>query len=181
MSQPLLTKWRQEAEFRFRILNVLLFYASEEGRQSLPNDEQNILLSLAGATVEYLSGDTTQVPQASRIFGDDTWTSRVNKVVGQVLDQNKKELSLELTSALKNILHIEWKSDHGEKWWETDIRWWLMFRQTGMASTFSLTHPEVLQIQNVIKPNITPTDLEHCKQIGLLMRKHILAACATAD
>ena len=169
--------WNQKWEYDGRIFNALLFFASEEGMQFLPNGEAEILAPLAAATVEYLGGDASKVPAIIHSY-DYYWWKQLNDAVKKSLNTNSRNLDEPLKTFLCELLTVEWKSDHGESWWESGVRSKLEFRQLGFGSTFSLTHPEVLKIQENIKSHITPADLEHCKQIGLLMRKRILTARA---
>ncbi len=169
--------WRSEAEYRKRIFNLILFFASEEGASSLPNGEEKLLLAMAAAVVGHLGGDTSQITQ-SFPFLCSNWTQNLNGELRRVLEKNTQNIHANLIRALKDLLSVEWKSSHGECWWESGIRAELMYRQRGLGATFCLTHPEVNKIQESIHKYFNPLTVEQCQQIGALMRGHIILDAA---
>lgn len=169
-----LTAWNHTYKFREKIFNTILFFASEEGMRSLPNSEEAILLCLARAVVEYCGGNKETVPTRTGPYSPN-WTRSLDEAVGQAV--KSKSLGQDMSIALEYILQAEYGSDCLSKdSWKSGVYDQLQFRQIGFGETFCLTHPEVLEIQENISSHMTPADLEHCKQIGLLMRKNILAA-----
>ena len=89
------------------------------------------------------------------------------------MEQNSKRLNPTLLQALSDLLKAEWKNDHGESWWESSIRYCLMSRQRDMGKTFFLTVPAAQRIREKIEKFMDLDTVEHCKQIGILMRKYI--------
>ena len=170
----LLAEFVGSIRYRGRVFNAILYFASEEGAQSLPNSEEDILLNMARAVVQYCGGDKEEAPSCTGPYNPN-WDQRLDEAVDRALKNN--DLGPDLTPILKHLLNVEYRSDElGESSWQSGMRNELLFMQRGMGETFSLTHPKVLSIQQNIKLHMTPADLEHCKQIGLLMRKNILAA-----
>ena len=164
----------QEGPFGEKIFEVILYFASEEGVKPLPNNEAGLLLPLAGAVVECLGGDVKKIPSPHDLAIDDFWLNRVNKEVELVIQNNPKNFSIELIAALTGMLRVEWKHDYGESWWESSIRGYLAFGEISRTRTFYLTHAKVMEIKELLQGNIAPNVAEHCKQIGLLMRKRII-------
>lgn len=164
---------RLAREFEKRVFGVILYFASEEGTISLPSNEAGILVPFAYAVVEYSGGRTEEMPTSPNyLVWVDNWTDHVNEAVESALAENKKEFSSQLAMALKDLLSVKWQSDHGESWWTSGIERQAIVKP-GFTNHFYISHADVLAIQNDMGKNMAPSDLEHCKQVGLLMRKHI--------
>ncbi len=166
--------WAEDAKYRQEVFDLILFIASEEGMKPIPSGETEVLLEMATAVSEYLVGDTKGMPGPyDLILGlDDRWTGWVDQKIEEVLRQNSKHLNPALVEAINDLLKIEWHHDHGDSWWESGVKGQLMFRQKGFRGTFCLT---VLDAQ-AARENLEKLDadtVEHCKQIGILMRKYI--------
>lgn len=162
-----------EIRYEIRVFDLILFFASEEGIKPLPNSEAGLLLEMARATMEYLGGEINKVPSPDGIPWVDGWPVEFDQAIKLALKQNDKHLNSALVKALDRLLTVEWKNDHGEKWWESGIRPHLIFRQRGMDNTFYLTVPTVAKVRKNIEKYFDADALEHCTQIGILMRKYI--------
>lgn len=159
-----------------KTLDLIMYFASGEGIQALPGGEAELILTLAVAVVEYLNGDITKIPSLPYIATDNRWSYKFNAEVELVFQSNSKNIDPELVIALRDILHVEWQRDYGESWWESPIRWYLVFGRQNYGSTFYLTHAKVKEIEENLRGNIAANTVGHLKQIGGLMRKNILAA-----
>jgi hypothetical protein len=164
---------RPDPRYKINVFDTILFFASEEGMKPLPNSEAGILLNLVAAVVEYLGGDANKIPEPSYLSFNSGWTGRVNSELDSVLRNNIKSINPSLVEALRDLLSVEWKRDHGESWWESGLRWILMHRQTGIDNVFFLLHPEVIKIQENLKQMDIDTTM-HCRSMGLLMREKII-------
>ena len=167
-----------EDKHRRDIFGLILFFASSEGLEPLPNSEDYLLLELATAVVDYLGGDGGQIPEPYHVSLIEGWTHRVNRVIGEVLNPlnpNSKKLNLVIAQVLRELLNIEWKSDHGENWWDSGIRWQLeYYPDRGIGWSFHLTVPKAKDARDCIEKYIDPDTVEHCRQIGALMKKYIV-------
>ncbi len=158
--------------YQHEVFETILFLTSEEGMKPIPNGEAEILLEMAAALVEYLGGDVSNIPDSNAIAFDASWTQRVNSEVKLVLERNSKHLNPALLQTLCDLLKVKWKHDHGS-WWESNIRYCLMSRQRALGNTFFLVVPAAQRIRENIKKVMDSDTVEHCKQIGILMRKYI--------
>jgi hypothetical protein len=152
---------------------MILFFASEEGRGSLPTGEERLLLSMLAAVVEYLGGDNNKLPSPNSIRYNSAWSYTANEELASALQKNLKNINPALAEALRDLLTVEWKHDYGESWWESGIGREMMFWQISLGQTFYLTYPKVLRILRYISEN-TDSDVEHCRQIGALMSKYVI-------
>jgi len=173
--------WAEDADYRRRVFDVILFVASGEGLSPIPSSEAEILLEMAAAVSEYLVGDIKKIPGPNDlILGlDGTWVKWVNQKIEGALLQNSRHLNPALVEALKHLLTIEWRGERRDSWWQSGIKSQLSFRQKGYRGTFYLTVPDAL----AAREDLTKLDadtVEHCKQIGLLMRKYIARDLAKA-
>ena len=166
MNQP------KNVEYRQKVFNMILFFASEKGMKPLPNSEEGLLLNMTAAVAEYLGSDSEKIPTPGYLFLDSNWTRRINQEIDRALLQNNKLINPSLAEALGNLLRTEWKTDHGESWWESGVRYQLMFRQRGFHETFCLTVPEIQATRENLE-RLDADTVEHCRQIGTLMRKYI--------
>lgn len=167
---------QSELAYDRRIYRAILFFASENGCKSLPNKDADLLFPLIAAIVEHFGGDTRALPQST--FCDDWWI-KIRDAIKVALPRGRDEnLSDDLSATLERLTDVDWNHYYGETSWTAGLELHSTKGRLVFGETFCLTHPEVLRIQEDIRSNITPADLEHCKQIGLLMRKHILAAQA---
>lgn len=166
-------RFADKTRYQVNAFNTILFFASEEGTKPIPNSEREILLEIAAAVTEYLGGNVGNIPQPIHIPINDYWWQTLNRVAEEALKQNSKRLNPALVEMLSNLLKVGWEHDHGESWWESSIRWHLMFGQRGMDKVFYLTVPEVQGVRENIQKTLDTDTVEHCKQIGTLMRKYI--------
>lgn len=171
----------EDAEYGRRVFDLILFIASEEGTSPIPSSETEILLEMAVAVSEYLVGDIKKIPGPNDlILGlDGGWTGWVNQKIEEALQQNSKHLNPALVEALKHLLTIEWRSERDDSYWTSGVKSQLRFRQRGFRGTFYLTVPDALAAREDLT-RLDADTVEHCKQIGLLMRKYIARDLAKA-
>lgn len=154
------------------ILYLLLYLATDEGRQPLPERWEFLTSEVAGGLVEYLTGQEFK-PTYAHSFMED-WGSFVNRSVENALTQHGDKISPELASVLKSMLRFSWSHDHGESWSDNQIRFMMLFgRGPVMSRTFYLTVPDAEEVRNEIMPALSERVLNECHQIAELMKKYV--------
>jgi len=166
---------KEKALYKLQVFEVLLYHASEEGKEHLPSMWQAISLEIVISLVEYLGGDTVSVPrwQSALTPLGWNWQTQVNEVVTRALESNQNKINPALAEALKDLLEFKWKAERGESWCENQIRHLMMDMEKGFKSTFSLTVPFVENILNKVLSKLDEDTKKHCQAIGELMRPHI--------
>ncbi|OGN01721.1 MAG: hypothetical protein A3I26_01620 [Candidatus Yanofskybacteria bacterium RIFCSPLOWO2_02_FULL_43_10] len=155
------------------ILYLLLYFATDEGRELLPERWQFLTSEVAGGLVEYLTNQEFKATYA-RSRGMEDWGSYVNKEVEKAIAEHGDKICPELASVLKSMLRFEWSHDHGESWSDNQIRNIMLFgRGPIMSRTFALTVPDAADVKDKIVPLLGPAILEPCRQIAELMKKYI--------
>ncbi len=164
---------RNEIRYKSNVFDMILLFASEEGLKPIPNRGESILLEMIAAVIEYLGGNTGKIITPEQACYVDNWTGMVNNATEQALEQNSKRLNPAMIEALKSLLKIEWESERGETWRQSGIETMLMFRQRGMDRVFYLTVPEAQKTRENIEKTLDADTVNHCEQIGILMKKYI--------
>ena len=164
---------RDKVNFNSDVLDLIMYFASEEGINYFSRQEERILLPMASATVLYLGGDVGKIPSPNLLSMVRGWTERLNESVERSLELNVKLMKPALVEALRDLLHVEWKNERRDIWWESGIHFRLMFVPTNLSGNFYFSHAEVVNIQNKIVGRLDADTLEHCKNIGLLMKDQL--------
>ena len=162
----------KEVGFRHSILEGLMYSASDRGQNKLPSKWEFITSEIVGAVYEYLTGDEfKQEYREHRGPYDDHWVDIVNKHL-LALD-GQRRFSQSLAGALLYWLHLDWKYDRGESWWEGQIRHWFLFGfRQGFDSTFALTVPEAKQFEEGLQKLDSDTR-RHLENIAEIMKKYV--------
>lgn len=162
----------EKDKFEHIVLEGLLFLASEKGSTPLPSLEAYLASSIVAGTYEYVTGQEFQEGHTECLgFNRDPWICRINKGL-EVLDGQNK-FNPALAEAINSWARIRWMHDHGESWWESEIRYWLMFGgHNRMQSTFALAVPQAREIEKDLEA-LDPDTLRHMTNIAEIMKKYI--------
>ncbi len=163
--------WAESVDFRCKVFDTILFFASEEGMKPIPNGEKEVLLEMAAAVSGYLTGIDGAIPAPADTIIYEGWTAWVNERIAEAIKANKKRLNPALVEALSDLLKIEWQHDHGDSSWRSGID---LPEQRGYKQVFYLTVPEAQRAREDVEKHLDADTVEHCKQIGVLMRKYIV-------
>ena len=160
---------RDDGLFRRTVLEGLFYLASDKGSAPIPSQEDFLISELICGTYEYVTGE--EVKDMHPVTLDrHLWTRRANKYLEVLEHQNFNSL---LADAIKHWAHITWQHNHGESWWESPIRYWLMFgSHNRMQSTLEFTVPRSREIEKTLKL-IDPDTLRHMENIADMMKKYI--------
>jgi len=162
---------QQRSRFETVVLEGLLYLASDRGANSLPSLEEYLVSEITAGTCEYIT--EKEVKELHPVCLDrHSWTRRVNKNLDALDGQTK--FNPALANAIKYWTYIKWYHDHGESWWESQIRYWLMYGENNrMQSTFALTVvPQARRIEEQLKSVDTDT-LRHMGNIAEIMKRYI--------
>ncbi|HEY4474595.1 MAG TPA: hypothetical protein VJC06_01585 [Candidatus Paceibacterota bacterium] len=160
----------REVGFRTTVLEGLLYLASDRGANPIPSKEDFLISELVSGVCEYITGE--EIGDLHPVTLDrHSWTHMVNKYLEALDHQNKFNLSL--ADAIKHWAQITWQHDHGESWWESQIRYWLMFgSHNKMQFTLEFTIPKSREIEDGLK-KIDSDTLRHIENIAEIMKKYI--------
>ncbi len=162
----------RDTAFEGTILDIILFFATNEGMESFPDKESGILLPMAAALREYLLGDRGRIPVSRYHHFTDNWDIIVNREVTEALRHNSKGLSGKLLKTLADLLRIEWDHDMGESGWKSGLWRHLLFKQSSGVDARFLSVPEAQGVRRLIEEKrIDENTLGHCKEIGARMNK----------
>lgn len=158
--------------FETAVLEGLLYLASNRGSDLLSSREGHLISAIVAGVYEYITGQEFQEGHTQfEGFHRDPWIRRINKGLDVLDGQNK--FNLALADAIRYWAYIERCYDHGESWWESKIRYWLMFGEHNrMQSTFALTVPQARRIEDELKLLDADT-LRHMENIAEIMKKYI--------
>lgn len=161
---------QEEARFRQVVLEGLLYLASGRGANPMSSQEEFLISELVSGVYEYITGEElTNIHPV--VLDRHSWTRMCNKRL-EVLEHQNKFNSV-LADAIKSWAHISWCHDHGESWWESGIRYWLMYgSHNRMQPTFEFTVPKSREIEEGLK-KIDPDTLRHVENIAEIMKKYI--------
>lgn len=161
---------KRKSRFETTVLEGLLYLASDRGANSLLSPEEYLVSEITAGTCEYIIGEEIKDihPQ---VLDRHSWTRRVNKNLDALDSQTK--FSPALAGAIKSLAYIRWVHGHGESWWESQIRYWLMFGEHNrMQSTFAFTVPQAREIEGSLK-TLDPDILRHVENIAEIMKRYI--------
>jgi hypothetical protein len=159
----------------YRIFDTLLLFASNEGQETLPSSEFDLIVEIAAGLVDFLGGKGDQCPNLSTTrYSRECWQQTVNKLVEKTLEQHGDKLNPQLRDALKNLIHLESCHSHGESWWESPLRFYLLFLacRNPMSSTFALSVPFVTHTKNQLQ-NLPPDIVAQCQMIAQAMKPYV--------
>lgn len=165
--------------FQREIFNALLFYASNEGRGRLPTIEEALALEIIAGIVDHVSGSDAAACLPNFRDRKGIWEYRVNQIMSHTLEQ-KSSILPSMRDSLLLMTRFEFCHDHGEKWWETPIRHYLMYWNdcNKMSSTFALTVPFVEETKQMLA-EFRPEVAECCRAIGAAMWPYVANDLAT--
>jgi len=161
------------------VFNVLLYLASDEGREPLPASEDVLVLEIAAGVIEFLSGRGDEVPTFDGRNWRNCWQQEVNNMMLNTLfGKDGNELNPELKSALHELTRLESCYSHGEAWWESSIRYYLMCWEciNPVKSTFSLSVPFVEGAKRffmLFPPDVKNQCLAIAEKMKLYIRRDI--------
>lgn len=164
---------QRRSRFEAVVLEGLLYLATDRGASSLPSLEEYLVSEIVAGTCEYVTGEFQNGHSECEGFMRDSWISRVNRSLENLSSQTK--FSPALAEAIKSLAHIRWCHDHGESWWKSQIRCWLMFGEHNrMQSTFAFTVSQARKIEESLK-TLDPDTLRHMENIAEIMKRYIKA------
>lgn len=161
-----------KARFETAVLEGLIFLATDRGTRPLPSIEGYLISAVVAGVHEYISGQEFQEGHSEfEGFMRDPWIRKINRGLGLLDEQNK--FNPALADAIRSWTYITWCHDHGESWWESKIRYWLMFGEHNrMQSTFALTVPQTRKTEKELK-TLDPDTLRHMEGIAEAMKKYV--------
>lgn len=158
------------------LFETLLFVASEEGRVLLPSIEEALVLEVMSGTLAYVAGSEVaeKVPLFHNLMQDVPRKHIVNEFMKEEMAKHGSSLHPSLSEALLKMTFFEFKSDHGERWHDTPLRWMLEFLQcrNPLRSTFSLSVIFVEEAK-ADKEQLLPDIQQQCEAIGIAMRPYV--------
>ena len=161
----------QKSRFETVVLEGLLYLASDRGANSLPSIEDYLISEIVAGACEYVTGEFQEGHSECEGFRRDPWISRINRNLENLCSQTK--FNPALADAIKSWAYVRWCHDHGESWWESQIRYWLMFGNNNrMQSTFAFTVPQARKIEESLKTLDSDT-LRHMENIAEIMKRYI--------
>lgn len=175
-------KKRQQGDFQRHVLEVLIYFASERGRNRLPTIEEFILSEVVAATIEYLTGAeycfTYHRLEDGREYFTvaDGWEWKTNKAMAEALDRFGDKLNPVLSETLKELTKLEFHYDAmGGKGHDSWLYTWYKHRicHILMVSTFSLSVEFVEKVKKEVIPLLDAETLQYCKAIATIMKKYI--------
>ena len=162
---------RRKSLFETAVLEGLLYLATDRGAGPLPSLEKYLISEITAATCEYVTGEFQEGHSECEGFRRDPWIRMVNRNLDNLGSQTK--FNLALAAAIKYWTNVRWCHDHGESWWESQVRYWLMFGgHNRMQSTFALTVPQANRIEEELK-TLDADTLRHMEGIAELMKKYV--------
>jgi|SRR3989338_1781152 len=158
-----------ETEFRYAVFEGLLYLASDRGVNPLPSMWEFITSEIIGGTYEYVTDTEFKYPW--RNFRNSDWVNVVNKHI-EILDGQNK-FNPALAESIKHWTLAGWSRDHGECWWDNQIRFWFLFGgHIHMQSTFALTVPQAREIEADLA-SLDPDTRRHMENIAEIMKKYL--------
>ncbi len=158
------------------ILYLLLYFASNMGRNELPERWQFLTSEILGGLSEFVLGEEFKYTYAyyQSHPGTQEWGSWANKTLEKVLDSQNKKINPAFKPLFRKLLLFESKSDHGESWWDNELRYCMMFgRKPIISSTWALTVPDAEDVKTRIIPLFSAEILGQFKEIARFMEKYI--------
>ncbi len=162
----------REVRFRHAILESLLLLGSDRGMNKLPSQWEFITSEIVGAVYEYLT-DTEFKAEYRDHKGpyNEHWVGIVNKHL--LVLEGQQRFSQSLADTFNYWLRLDWHTDHGESWWEGQIRHWFLFGfRQGFDSTFALTIPEGKQFEEEFQ-KLDEDTKRHLENIAVIMKKYV--------
>ena len=166
----------------FKLINVLLYLASEKGRKPLPFAWDTLTLEIAAALYELLTG---QDGFSRKLFDPDHrtldpgWVSNFNAMLDAMLADHGHRIIPSLRRSLHRTLRISWHDnaapDRG-RYPANEVHEWYCWCMGGYkkgSDTFAWSVPDAEQIGAYINGELGPEVLDYCQAIADLMKKHV--------
>jgi len=157
-----------------RIVEAILYFASDEGKKYLPSMSRVVLFEFIAAVAEYLSGEAG-VETYLEGGGGGERIYRTNKETAKIFERFGEKLPSAVRTPIQELITLRFVSDHGEKWHENSFENWFhtIAEPPITHSTFSLSVTTIEHIKTNAIPCFDAETINHLKAIADCMKKYI--------
>lgn len=171
------TSFNDAVALESSVFKTLLLFASQEGTAELLSFEEALALEIVAGTVARLAGPdkAVLVPSFEQMRSS---SQRLELTLNDIMEESVAKygsaLDPRLAATLVELTHFEFCTDHGERWYETPLRWkltyWPVFNE--LRPTFALTVPFVEDARAAA--HRLPADIrEQCETVGIAMCPYV--------
>lgn len=167
-----------------RLVEMLLYLASDHGRKPVPFDWFLLTAAIAAALYEYLTG-RTDFPakfqdKTYENFSPAWYEAGFNKWLDALLEEHGTKLNPGLRQVFKDLLVISWvpkdgPSDgyntNGVNDWKHNMTQFGHF--SDVYGNFNFTVSEAESVKKSIERELSEEARNHCEEIARLMEKYI--------
>lgn len=159
-----------------RIVEAILYFASDEGKEYLPSIPRVVLFEFIAAVAEYLSGETrTKSYLECMEYGGEERIYQTNKAMAEIFEKFGEKLPDAIRVPIQELVALRFVYDHGEKWHENSFANWFqtITERPITHSTFSLSAATIEHIKTNAIPCFDAETINHLKTIADCMKKYI--------
>jgi len=172
----------RKREFQGHILEVLVYFASNMGKNRLPTIQEFILSEVVAATIEYLTGKEHIFTYHRMENGKeyitvaDGWGWKTNEALDKALEQFGDKLNPPFREAIAELtkltIHYDQTKRRGyDSWLYTYYKHSIC--QNWMVSTFPPSVEFINKVEKDVIPSLDSETRQYCKAIACIMKKYI--------
>jgi hypothetical protein len=172
----------RKGNYQGRVLEVLVYFASDKGEKSLPTIEEFILSEVVAATIEYLTGKEYLFTYHRSENGEESvvsaehWEWKANEAMAEAVKQFGGKLNSPLKEALQEMTELIMHFDEtGGRGYESPLYHYYKYQicQSWFVSIFSLPTEFVKKVERETISSLEPETIKHCAAIAKIMDKYI--------